>query len=140
MAVEVSISWFDANGDTASNSFTVADAAAAASALAALHAISNAGVSAASYATPLDLAGLTTPVAANVESAKFKMAITMSGDKPVGATARPKVILQVPAPIGTLINGKSGDPANVAFTALLPLIKTNRGETLNKIDSVNYIR
>lgn len=142
MSVEVVVSWLDAQGSTASNTFTSADAAAALSAVTLLKLLSNAKIIAANYSTPLDLTGIAAnnAVAANVESAKFKMAVQLSGDKPANATARPGVKLLVPAPVGSLINGLTGDPTNAAFTNLLAQIQSNRGETLNRVDRVAYVR
>lgn len=140
MAVEMSVSYLDINGVSAKNVFAADDDAAAAALIPLLDALTNAKINAASYATPLDVSGTSAASATNVESAKFKMAITMSGPIPAGGTQRPRVTLQIPAPLGTLINGLSGDPTNAAFTALLPYVVTNRGETLDRVDSVNYVR
>lgn len=142
MSVEVAVSWLDAQGESATNTYTVDDAAAALASVILLKALSNAKILAATYSTPIDLATVPSnnAVAANVESAKFKMAVQLSGDKPANATARPGVKLLIPAPLGSLINGLSGDPTNAAFTALLAQIRSNRGETLNKVDRVAYVR
>jgi hypothetical protein len=140
MASGMTVSYRDVNGITASNRFAIGDPADGPSLLAALDALTNAAIVESNTLTPVDLTGLSAASATNNESAKFKMAITMSGPIPTGGTVRPKVIIQIPAPLGTLINGLSGDPTNALFTALLAFITTNRGETLDKVDSVNYVR
>jgi hypothetical protein len=140
MAVELSVSYTDVNGVSAKNVFAVADAAGGAALLPLLDALSNAKISSAAVATPLDVSALGAAAAANNESAKFKMAITFSGAIPAGGTRRPRVTIQIPAPVGTLINGESGDPTNAAFTALLPYVKTSHGEAVDTVESVNYVR
>lgn len=138
----MTISYRDVNGVEATNRFTVADATAAAAALAKFKALTNAKIIDASYATPLDISGITgnTAAAANVESAKFKCAITLSGAIPTGGTSRPTVTLQIPAPLGSLVNAGTGDITNALVTTLLTTVQSNRGETLDTVDSVNFVR
>lgn len=142
MAVGLEISYLDVNGVPATNRLSIDAAANAAAVAALLKALTNAKIVSANILTPVDISGLAgnAAAAANVESAKFKMAISLTGPIPAGATRRPGTIIQVPAPLGTLINGTSGDPANAAFTALLTHVQTNRGETLDTVKSVNYVR
>jgi len=142
MAVELEISYLDVNGESATNSVSIDAAANAAATVQLFKNTSNCRVVKASIITPVDISGLTgnTSAAANVESAKFKMAVSLSGPIPSGATQRPRVTFQIPAPLGTLINGRSGDPANAAFTAFLAHVVSNRGEVLDTVDSVNYVR
>lgn len=142
MAVLLEVSWRDVNKVPASNRVSVDDAAAAATLLAKLKTLSNAEIEAAYILTPLDISGLAGNVAAanNVETAKTKMKITMSGPIPAGATARPTVTLGIPAPKGTYINGLEGDPTNADITALLTDVVSNRGETLNTVERVAYGR
>jgi hypothetical protein len=142
MSVLVTISYRDVNGVEATNQFAVADATAAAAAVPKFKALTNCKILEASYATPIDISGLSgnTAAAANVESAKFKCAIALSGAKPSGATSRPRVILQIPAPLGSLVDAGTGSITNALVTTLLTSVQSNRGETLDTVDSVNFVR
>lgn len=142
MAVGLEVSYIDVNGVPATNRLSIDAAANAATVAQQLKQLTNCKIVAANILTPVDISGLTsnTASATNNESAKFKMAISLTGPIPAGATRRPGTIIQVPAPVGTLINGASGDPTLAAFTALLAHVTTNRGEVLDTVKSVNYIR
>jgi hypothetical protein len=142
MAIRMTISYRDVNGVEATNRFTVADATAAAAALAKFKALTNAKIIEAFTSTPLDITGLSgnTALQANVESAKFKCAISMSGPIPTGGTRRPTVSLQIPAPLGSLVNSTSGDITNALVTTLLSTVLSDRGETLDTVDAVNFVR
>lgn len=142
MAVEVTISYLDVNGDGATNKYASTDAASAAASIAKFKALTNAKIIEASYSTPIDISGLTgnTAAAANLETVKAKVAITMSGPKPTGATRRPSVTLQIPAPLGSLVNGATGDTSNALITTLLSSVLSSRGETLDTVERVAYVR
>lgn len=141
-AAEVSISYMDVNGLGASNRFWVADDGDAAGLPALLKKLTNAQIKNASYATPIDISGLASnnAVAANNESAEFKMAITFSAP-PLGAgLPRQTVTIQIPAPVGSYVNGQTGDPNNADIQALVGLISTRAGTPTNQVDRVAYVR
>jgi hypothetical protein len=142
MAVELSVTYTDINGATSTSDFSVVDAASANAVLPKLKALTNARITAANILTPLDITTIpaNTAVAANNETVRVKMSISMSGVKPVGATATPKVRLGIPAPKGTYINGEVGDPTNADITSLLANIVSNRGEVLTQVNRVAYAK
>lgn len=142
MSVLLTISYQDINGVGSTNSFTVADNAAAVASCAAIKKLTNCKIMSAALATPVDISGVANNNAAanNVESAKFKMAVHLSANPPAGATARPGVTLKIPAPVGTYINGLTGDPANPDIVALLATVQSNRGEAMTKVDKVLYVK
>lgn len=142
MAGLVTIEWIDVNGIHARNSLYTPDVVGALGVVTHLKALSNARVLSALFSIPLDLTTLpgNTAVAANVETARAKAAVTMSADPAAAGLPRPKVNFEIPAPIGALINGLTGDKTNTDILALLSDIVTNRGETLNLVDNIIYSR
>ena len=142
MAVLLEVSYIDAQGETSTNEFTVADLQAADFVLPKLKKLTNCKIIGARLIQPVNISTLAnnTATAANVESAKFKMAISMTGPFAVGATAAPSVTLQIPAPVGTYVNGLSGDPTNADITTLLAEVLSNRGEPLDTVRRVSYVR
>jgi hypothetical protein len=128
------------NGIHAKNQIFVADVVGALGAAVHLKALSNARIVSAMFSVPLDLTTLTgnVAVAANVETARAKAVVTMSANQAGVGLPRPTVSFQIPAPIGTFINGLTGDKTNADVIALLTDIVTNRGETLTLIDNIVY--
>lgn len=142
MAVEAAISWLDVNGQGASNRMWVADGAAATGLALLLKPLSNAKMKGASYSTPLDISGIdpNAAVAANVETARTKMAITLSAP-PLGAgLPRQTVTIQIPAPVGTYINGLTGDTQNADIQALVGVVLTSAGTPTDAVDRVAYVK
>lgn len=140
MAGQASFSWEDINGLNADNRTYTNSAADAASLAAALKKLSNAKIIGSNFVSDVDLSAVpaNNAVGANNETVRAKMSITMSGDPPGANLPRVKVTLRIPAPVGTYINGIEGDPNNADIQALLAYVKTNRGETLDTVDSVIY--
>jgi hypothetical protein len=140
MAGLVTVEWVDVNGIHARNSVYTPDVVGALGVVTHLKALSNARILSALFSIPLDLTTLSgnTAVAANVETARAKATVIMSADPAAAGLPRPKVHFEIPAPIGTLINGLSGDKTNTDIVALLSDIVTNRGETLNLVDNIIY--
>lgn len=141
MAQILEVSYLDAQGVVRTGEYTVADLESAEFLLPKLKKLTNCKIQSANLIQPVPLDGITSnvAVAANVESAKFKMGISMTGPRAVGATAAPSVNIQIPAPVGTYINGLSGDPTNADITTLLAEILSNRGETLDTVRKVSYV-
>jgi hypothetical protein len=142
MAVQDSISWEDINGIEATNRFYVADAAGAVTAATLMKKLSNAKIVASSVKSDVDISGVpaNNAAAANVETARAKMVITLSGPPPGANLPRVKVTLEIPAPVGSYINGLEGDKTNADIVALLTVVKTNRGETVDTVDRVIYAK
>jgi len=142
MAVELEVSYIDINGNTSTNSVAVDDLEGAGFLLPKLKKLTNCKILSARLVQPVDISGVLSnvAVASNVESAKFKMAISMTGPLSTGATSAPNVTIQIPAPVGTYVNGLSGDPTNADITTLLAEIRSNRGETLDTIRKVSYVK
>jgi len=139
----LTISYEDAQGTPATNSFTVADAAAGAVAVPKFKALTNCKILAANYSEAMDISGLAgnaNPTAANNESARTKAVVTMSGPPPAAGLKRIQTTLEIPAPLGSLISGAVADRANALITTLLASVLTNRGETLDTIDNIDYAR
>lgn len=142
MAVEGNFSWQDVNGIPATNRFWLEDGAAASAMAITIKKLSNAKLKGVSYSTPVDISGLAAnnAVAANVETARAKMAITLSAP-PLGAgLPRQTVTIQIPAPVGTYINGLTGDPNNADIQALVGVVLTQAGTPTDAVDRVAYVK
>lgn len=138
MAVGLEVSYTDFYGKVKRGRYTVADAAAAGGALQTLANLTNASITQANLLTPVDISGLTnnTPQNLNFSAAEAQASISMSGAIPAGATRRPRVTIRVPAFIATFVT--TGDEVNTSapeVQALLTNLLSNRGETLNRVDS-----
>lgn len=142
MAGTLTISYLDAQDETASNSFTVASSAAAATAVPKFKALTNAKITGATYSEVLDISALAgnAAVAANNESARTKAAVTLSGPNPTSGLARISSTLEIPAPLGSLISGAPSDKANALLTTLLASVLGNRGEALDSVDKIDYAK
>lgn len=142
MAGEAELSYVDVNGIPASNRFVVDDAAAAATSLALFKKLTNSRIKAARFSTPVDVSGVAANVAAaaNVETARAKMIITLSAPPADVGLARQTVTLQIPAPVGTYINGLTGDPTNADIVALLGVVRTSTGAVCDKVEKVAYAK
>ena len=138
MAGQLKVTWKDVNGNTSSNSVWCADAGAAGTLLTALKACTNAVAVSATFSAQIDIGTPGTPVKGSNEPVRTKAAVTLSGNPASTGLPRPKITLEIPAPVDSLINGLSGDVTNALVTALLGSAKTNRGETLNQVDNVTY--
>lgn len=142
MAVLCTISYVDAQGQNATNEASVADAAGALALAIALKKLTNCQIVSVSVQTPVDISSIpsNTASAANVESALFKMVLSFSAAPPAGATRRPTTTLQVPAPVGSYVNGLTGDPNNADIVAVRDLLKSSQGVQMTKVDKVAYVR
>jgi hypothetical protein len=140
MAGEAELSYVDVNGITAANRFVVDDEAAAAAALALFKKLTNARITRARFSTPVDVSGVpaNAAAAANVETARAKMIITLSAPPADAGLPRQTVTLQIPAPVGTYINGLTGDPTNADIVALLGVVRTSTGAVCDKVEKVAY--
>jgi hypothetical protein len=140
--VEGSYSWVDVNGQPASNRLWATNSAGVASLAAKLKKLSNAKLKNAAVTTPVDISGISgnTAAAANVESARFKMIITASAP-PVSAGGRRQIVtIEIPAPVGSYVNGLSGDTQNADIQALLDDLYTQAGTACDSIDKVAYAK
>lgn len=111
--------------------------------LAAMKAASNAKILRATISTPVPLVTLTDniPAAANVETATSKAIVSMRGADAASsgvpfATAR----VGIPAPIGTLINGLSGDATDAELQSLKSKVLSKTGVQMDQVTSVKYSR
>ena len=148
MAQLLTVSYLDVNGESGSNRFYIDAAADAATVCADLKALTNCQITEANILSPVDISTLannTAPTAANVESALFKASVTLEGPQ-VGAggtnTGAPnaRVTIQIPAPVGDLVNGMTGNPKDPRLTALLGKIVSNHGDAMTSVRSVKYVR
>lgn len=141
-AVDLSVSWQDVNGVKAKNTPHILDTAGPAAVCQALANLSNAAIIGAKISTPVTISGLTSNTATNtnVESAKFKMRLSYSGPIPAGGAERAKCSVEVPAPLGTVINGLSGDLTNSDALALIPLLCDTWGNPMDTLDKIEYVR
>ena len=89
MAVEGDYSWLDVNGLGASNRIWANNAAGASTLAGLLKKLSNAKLRAAGYRTPIDISAIdpNAAAAANVETARTKMVITLSAPPLAGGAA-----------------------------------------------------
>lgn len=140
--VEGSYSWIDVNGLGASNRLWAADDAGVASLAALLKKLSNARLKSASVSTQVDISGIAAnaAAAANNETARAKMVITLSAPSVSDGGPRQTVTVQVPAPVGTYINGLTGDINNADIQALVGVVLTQAGTATDRIDRVAYAK
>lgn len=140
--VEGSYSWLDVNGLGASNRLWAADGPGVASIAAKLKKLSNARLKQAALVQPVDISGIAgnTAAAANVETARTKMVITLSAPSVSDGGPRQTVTIQIPAPVGTYINGLTGDITNADIQALLGVVLTQAGTATDQVDRVAYAK
>jgi hypothetical protein len=109
MAIKVTPSFRDVNGQASRTSFYTPNELTAIFVLQSLANLSNAGIENAYYNIniPLDFLANNNAVAGNVETVKTKLRVTFEGDDldPTAADATPQVSLYIPAPVGTVYNG-----------------------------------
>lgn len=140
--VEGTYSWLDVNGVGAKNSIWSANSADVAAIAAALKKLSNAKLNEARVSEPVDITGIANngAAAANVETARTKMVITLSAPPVSAGGSRQTVTIQVPAPVGTYINGLTGDTQNPDIQALVGKVLTQAGTATTAIDRVAYAK
>jgi len=143
MALLISSFWRDVNGEEVELGFWVADLAGAQTALEHIDAVSNAKLIRADVSTPVPLQTIINndAAAANVETARCKAKIKMRGAD-TGSLAAPfdEATVSIPAPIGTLINGKSGDPTNADVVGLVSHVLSDSGVQMTSVKSITYSR
>jgi len=142
MAVEVNITFKDVNGDEGQTSFWSDTAANAQAALELFGPLTNAEVIKASYSTPLDITGAwnVAAAAANVETCRSKVKVQFEGAADGGFQAFDRTTLSIPAPVGDLINGASGNPTDARLVGLIPLVFSVHGTAMTVISSVKYAK
>lgn len=111
--------------------------------IAALKAASNAKILKATLSTPVPLVTITNndAVAANIETATSKAVIQMRGAD-AGSSGEPfaRVRVGIPAPIGTMINGLSGDVTEAEVQSLKSKIISKTGVQMDTVESIRYNR
>lgn len=111
--------------------------------LTALKAASNAKILRATLSTPVPLVTITNniPAAANVETATSKALVSMRGAD-AGSSGKPfaTATIGIPAPIGSLINGQSGDVSDAELQSLKSKVLSKTGVQMDQITSVKYSR
>lgn len=104
---------------------------------------SNAKIQRATLSTPVPLVTITNniPAAANVETATSKAIVAMRGAD-AGSSGRPfaTATVGIPAPIGSLINGQSGDVSDAELQSLKSKILSKTGVQMDQVTSVKYNR
>lgn len=142
MAGTATVNWIDINNEIATNSATVDDFDGALLFASDLKAASNAKITSVVFSQAVDISELSANIAvqANNESARTKAAVTLSGPNPTVGLPRITAILQIPAPLGAIINGAATDKNNALLTALLNVVRGNRGETLDAVDRIDYAK
>ena len=111
--------------------------------LVAMKAASNARILRATLSTPIPLITITNnqAAAANVETATSKALVSMRGAD-AGSSGRPfaTAVVGIPAPIGTIINGMSGDVSEAELQSLKSKVLSKTGVQMDTISSVKYSR
>lgn len=143
MAFLVKHTWKDAQGLEIELQDWVGTEAEASTLLQTLDAASNALLVKAELHTPVPLQTIINNDATNnnVETAAAKAVVTFRGAD-AGSLAQPfdEVTLEIPAPIGTLINGLTGDASNADLLALAGEILSEHGVTMSSISAIKYKR
>lgn len=143
MAILTTVYFQDAQGEQATSSNWCNDEGTANSYIAAMKAGSNAQILRATLSTPVPLQSITNndATAANNETVKAKALVKFRGAD-LGSGARPfaYVSLKIPAPIGSLINAKYGDPTNSDLVSLAGNVLSASGVAMNTVEYVRYSR
>lgn len=143
MSIYITAEMTDINNKKSVVGAWVADAGAGDNYLAALKAASNAKISKAWVSTPVPLTTITNndAVAENVETVTTKALIKMRGAD-TGSAANPfaRVTIGIPAPIGTLINGETGDVSNAEIQSLKVKVLSNTGVQMSVVERIQYSR
>lgn len=141
MAFLLDVTFQDINQRESISSMWIDDELHAPDVIAALKAASNAKILRATISTPVPLTTLTgnDATAANVETVTQKAVISMRGAD-AGSTGVPFATARVgiPAPIGTLINGLSGDTTNGEAQSLMTKVLSKSGVQMSTIDKITY--
>jgi hypothetical protein len=109
----------------------------------ALKLASNAKITKASLSTPVPLVTITNndAVAANVETATQKAIIQMRGaDAASSGEPFAHARIGIPAPIGSLINGLSGDVTDAEVQSLKSKVLSKTGVQMDTVESIRYSR
>lgn len=109
----------------------------------ALKLASNAKITKASLSTPVPLVTITNndAVANNVETATQKAIIQMRGaDAASSGEPFAHARIGIPAPIGTLINGLSGDVTDAEVQSLKSKVLSKTGVQMDTVESIRYSR
>jgi len=143
MAFLLDVTFQDINQLESKSSMWIEDEAGASDVLTALKNASNAKILRATLSTPVPLTTITNndAAAANVETATSKAIIQMRGAD-AGSSGEPfaHVRVGIPAPIGTLINGLSGDISNAEVQSLKTKVLSKTGVQMDVVESIRYSR
>lgn len=140
MGQKLTTGFQDINGDGSNTRFWVNDAANALGALQNMANLSNAAIVSAWMGEVVDLTALglkAAAVAANVETARTKLKVHLSGPD-AGSVANPRadVTLSIPAPVGDLLNANG--PNTAALTPFIALVRADSDVAMDRIDRVYY--
>jgi hypothetical protein len=143
MAYLLDVTFQDVNQLESKSSMWVNVETDVAAVLTALKAASNAKILKASLSTPVPLIAITNndAVSANVETATSKAIIQMRGAD-AGSSGEPfaHARIGIPAPIGSLINGLSGDVTNAEVQSLKSKVLSKTGVQMDTVESIKYSR
>lgn len=143
MAFLLEVDFRDVNGEVSSTSVYVATRADGLAVIQQLDVRTNALITGARLVTPIPLQTIINndAVAANVETARTKAKIRLRGFD-TGSLANPlaHATIGVPAPIGTLINGLSGDNTNADAVGLASHVLSASGVQMTAVEKIYYSR
>jgi len=133
----------DINGLTSGTHFWCNDLVTAVAACQSIANLSNGQIVGAYLAEPLDITQIPSNTTSNnnVETIKTRAVVRLSGPDP-GSVASPRSYCRVtiPAPVGSIINGLTGDPAGALVTPFIGKVLTPSDVTTDKIEKVYYGR
>jgi len=143
MAFLLDVTFQDVNQLESTSSMWIEAETDAIDVIQALKAASNAKITRATISTPVPLLTITnnSPTNDNVETATSKALVSMRGAD-AGSSGKPFATARVgiPAPIGSLINGQSGDATNAELQALKSHVISKTGVQMDQITRVVYNR
>lgn len=142
MAQEMTVSYKDAQTLPARNQFWVNDALTGFSALQHLANVSNAQIVSAYLKKPVVTTGFTlkpAPLAANNETVNTRAKVRMEGND-AGSVANPvaTTLLSIPAPVGDLINGLTGNNNDARLIPLIAIVRADSDVAMQRITKVYY--
>lgn len=141
MAFLLELSFRDVNGLVADRTCYINQESDAPAVIKDFDDCTNALITSARILTPVPLQTITGNNATNdnVETAKCKAKISLRGAD-AGSLADPFATahISIPAPIGSLINGKSGDVTNGALQSLKTKVLSKNGVQMDTVTKVTY--
>jgi hypothetical protein len=136
---KLTVSFTDAHQENSDTNFYVNNAGDAQTAVAHLHGLSNARINGAYVSSPMDISALTGngAVEANIETVATRMVARYSAPTQQAGIEQ-DVLLKIPAPVGSVINGTFSIADQAPLQALVGVLTAADGTATNGFHEVYY--